>query len=233
MTLADEINRMILKVVTSLEITSASPGHINNVIQATQMDKPDLEALITKGGSDDDLKKGKKIDVTLKKVEKWDNGNIGELNRFTSQQFGNLKEFISNPAAFVIQSVFRKFAKGLGIIAFALIIFEAVKWIISELLKPGRMLDRRFKRDITQELLAFRRRADQQKIKQGLTSIIITTGPRLRGGQGGGQVVNSLDLVRTGEIHTLNIGMMQIQYESAGPSLSKAHGRRSFGGPGG
>jgi hypothetical protein len=232
MTLADEINRMIQTVIHSLEITSASPGHINNVIQSTQMDKPDLEAMIAKGSNEGEIKKANKVDLTLKKVDKWDKGNVGEINRFTSQQFGNLKEFISNPAAFVIQSVFRKFAKGLGVIAFALIIFEAVKWIISELLKPGRLLDRRFKRDITQELMAFRRREDQQKIKQGLTSIIITTGPRLRGGHLGGQVVNSLDLVRTGEIHTLNIGMNQVQVEASGMPLSKAHGRRSFGGAG-
>jgi len=228
MTLADEINRMILKIVESLDITSANPTHINEVIQANELEKPDLEALIQRGADDDTAKESKRIDLTLKKVEKWDKGPIGEINAFTSQQMGNLRSFVSNPVGFMVQTVFRKFAKGLGVIAFALIIFEAVKFVISELLKPGRLLDRRFKRDIRNELIAFRKREDQQKLKQGFSNIIITTQPRLRGGQN--QIVNTFDLVRSGNFPD-NIGTSQFIQEAAGMPLSKAQGRRG-GAPG-
>ncbi len=226
MTLADEINRMILKIVESLEITSANPTHTNTVIQANEMEKPDLEALISDGG--DAAVKEKKSFVTLeKKVTKWDKGNIGDVNRFTTQQMGNLRDFVSNPFGFMIKSVFRKFAKGLGVVTFALIIFEAVKWIISELLKPGRLLDIRFKRDIRTEIIAFRRREDQQKLKQGYSNIIITTSPRLRGGQG--QVTNTLDLVRNGNFPQ-GIGQSQIMPIVAGLPISKHKGRGRFSG---
>jgi len=233
MTLADEINRMILKIVESLEITSAGGAspNINTVIQANETEKPDLEALIQKGADDDTAKESKQINLTLKKVEKWDKGNIGEINRFTSQQIGNLREFVSNPAGFVISTVFRKFAKGLGVIAFALIIFEAVKFIITELLKPGRLLDIRFKRDIRDEIIAFRKREDQQKLKQGFSSIIITTQPGLRGGQG--QAFNTLRAVADRDTQVFeNIGLDPIIDQAAGMDLSKSHGRRTFRGGG-
>ena len=142
----------------------------------------------------------------------------------------NLKEFVANPTQFMIHSVFRKFAKGAGIIALALIIFEAVKWIISELLKPGRLLDVRFKRDINNEIIAFRRREDQQKLKQGFSNIIITTQPRLRGGQN--QIFNTLDAAAGRTRFPENIGQSSIMLQASGVSLSKASGRRSFGGPG-
>ncbi len=229
MTLADEINRMILKIVESLEITSANPTHTNTVIQANEMEKPDLEALISKGG--DNATKEKKKFVTLeKKVTRWDKGNIGDVNRFTSQQMGNLRDFVSNPFGFMIKSVFRKFAKGLGVVTFALIIFEAVKWIISELLKPGRLLDIRFKRDIRTEIISFRRREEQQKLKQGFSNIIITTSPRLRGGQG--QVVNTLNMSSGREAwrYGNQIGQSQIMPIVAGLPISKHRGRGRFSG---
>ena len=209
MTLAQEINRMIRTALESLEITSAGGAspNINTVIQVNQEDNPDLEALIREGSLDTESAK----------------------QRFTSSQFGNLKEFVSNPAQFMIQTVFRKFAKGAGIFALALIIFEAVKWIISELLKPGRFLDLRFKRDINQEIIAFRQREDQQRLKQGFSNIIITTTPRLRGGQG--QFVNTLDLAAGRGKFPDNIGQSGILLEAAGVSLSKCKGagRRGSG----
>ena len=225
MTLADEINRMILKIVESLEITSAGGAspNINTVIQANEQEQPDLEALIQKGADDDTTKESKRIDLTLKKVERWDKGNIGDINRFTSQQIGNLKDFVTNPTGFVFRTFLRKFSKGVGAIALAIIIFEAIKIVISELFKPGRVFDIRFKRDIRGEIIAFRKREDQQKLKQGFSNIIITTQPRLRGGQN--QVLNTFDLVRLRNFPD-NIGASQYIQEAAGMPLSKAQGRR-------
>jgi hypothetical protein len=234
MTLADEINRMISKVVESLEITSASPGHINKVIQATEFDKPDLEALIKKDTNSAAIKERRKTGMVLKKVDKWDKGNVGEISRLASNQFNTLMDFVRNPAGFVIQTFIRKFSKGIGVIALAVIIFEAVKVVISELLKPGRFLDLRFKRDITKEIIAFRRREDQQKLKQGFASIIITSQSRLRGSVNqAAQTVNTLDWVMNGGGEQFNnIGANPIMLEASGMPISKAKGHRSYGGPG-
>lgn len=234
MTLADEINKMILKIVESLEITSANPTHTNVVRQANEMDKPDLEAFIKEERTDDSIKESRKIDTTIKKVEQFDNGKVGEIQRLSSQHFSNLKEFVSNPTGFIFQTFMKKFAKGVGIIALALLIFEAVKWIFNELFKPGRLWDLRFKRNIRDEIMFFRRREDQQKLKVGFSSIIVTSMPRLRASPNqAAQTVNTLDFVRTGDLGPLeNIGYDPMIYESSGVTTSKNKGRRSFGGPG-
>jgi len=209
----------VRKLIDSLQITSASPGHINEVVQVDQ--SIDLDQAIEDSLIDTNTKTEGEIETTIDKVKGFDAGNVGDVQRFTSQQIGNLKSFVQNPAGFIIQTFVRKFAKGVGIIALALILFEAIKWVISELLKPGRFLDLRFRRDITKEIIAFRAREEQQKLRQGFSNIIITSSPGLRGGQG--QFTNTLDLVRRGQFPA-QTGANPLLIESSGPSLSKAKG---------
>jgi hypothetical protein len=236
MALADEINKMILKIVESLEITSANPTHINNVIQANEMDKPDLEAMINEDRDNALVKDERTVESLSKKVQTWDNGKVGDIQRLSSQQFSNLKGFVSNPSGFIFQVFLKRFAKGAGIIALALLIFEAVKWVIGELFKPGRLWDLRFKRNIRDEIMFFRRREDQQKLKVGFSSIIITSMPRLRGSPNqAAQTINTLDFVRTGDLGPIeNIGYDPMIVESSGVTTSKnkGKGRRGFAGPG-
>ena len=234
---SDLINSMIDTVLNGAEFTSASPGHINELIAINTIENPDFEIEIKKlikensgtksggfGDAEDQIKKDRKTlkDVTGK-VKLFDKGNMGEINAFTSSQMGNVREIATDPSGFLFRTFMKKFAKGIGVIALAMIIMEAVKWIISELLKPGRMLDIRFKRDISKEILAFRRREEQQKLKQGFSNLIITSSSRLRGGQG--QVTNTLDMVRNNNFPD-NIGMAPIQVVASGVSLSKGNGRR-------
>ena len=233
--ISELINQMIQRMLESSEWTSANPTHINTFIQANAIDNPDFENEIKqlvkeqgdKVGPTQDID-GKKSDKQLventKQLKLLDKSNMGEINRLTSTQFGNIREIATNPTGFVTKAFLRKFAKGAGVIALALIIFEAVKWVISELLKPGRMLDIRFKRDINNEIIAFRRREEQQKIKQGLSNIIITTMPRLRGGQG--QVTNTLNMAAGREKIPDNFGMAPMVYQASGMDLSKGNGRR-------
>ncbi len=231
MSLADEINNMIKKVVTSMLITSAggdSPK-TNKVIDF-DTDNPDLEDMIKSGTDDSNLKEEKKTKETLKKVERFDKGNVGKVNQFTSAQFGNLQGFVQDPAGFIVGKVFGKLAKGVGVIAFALIIFEAVKFIIRELLKPGRLLDLRFKRTVQNELIAFRRREDQQKLKQGFSSVIITSMPRLRGSVNqANQTFYSLDIAAGREKAPDNIGFDGLGLLASGVSMSKSHGNGNVG----
>ena len=233
---SDLINSMIATALKSSYIVSPrfDDYHIAevNIIESPDFEKDirDLvkEASISKtggfGDEEDQVKKDKQSlkDVT-KKVTLFEKGNMGEINAFTSAQMGNIKQVATDPTGFIIQTFMKKFAKGIGVIALAMIIMEAVKWIISELLKPGRMLDVRFKRDISKEIIAFRRREEQQKLKQGFSNLIITSSARLRGGAG--QMVNTLDLVRNNNFPE-NIGMAPIQIVASGVSLSKGNGRR-------
>jgi len=219
---SNKVNEMIQRILESAEWTSANPTHINTLIQINAVENPDFE---------NDIKKLMKSSPDGKEFTKMKKGNVGEITRMTSAQFGNIRELAVNPAGFIIQTFIRKFAKGVGIIALALIIFEAVKWIISELLKPGRFLDLRFKRDINKEIIAFRKREDQQKIKQGFSNIIISSMPRLRP-TNGNQITNTLNMAAGRQSFPENIGANPVLYISSGVSLSKGNGRRSFGGPG-
>ena len=234
---SDLINSMIDTVLNGAEFTSANPDHINELIAINTTENPDFEVEIKKlikensgtksggvGDAGDQVKKDKKaLTEVTGKVKLFEKGNMGEINNFTSSQMGNVRQIATDPTGFLIQTFMKKFAKGIGVIALAVIIMEAVKWIISELLKPGRMLDVRFKRDISKEIIAFRRREEQQKLKQGFSNLIITSSSRLRGGQG--QVTNTLDMVRNNNFPE-NIGMAPIQFVASGVSLSKGNGRR-------
>jgi hypothetical protein len=206
--ISEIINGMISKVLESSEFTSASPGHINTLIQINAIENPDFESEIkeiikeeTKNviekPDDEKAKQKKEIKGVTEKLTEFDKGNIGDVHRFTAEQFGNVKALATNPTGFMFQTFMRKFAKGAGVLALALLIFEAVKWIISELLKPGRLLDRRFRRTVEQEILAFRSREQKQKLNQGFNNIIVTSIGGLRGGQG--QTFNSYRTVAAGQ----------------------------------
>ena len=206
MTLSETINKMMETILESAEFTSANPTHINRLIQINTLENPDLEKeiqqLIKKRDSDDlkdnlDFKKQqeqiKESTETIKRIKE---SNLQDVMDMTTAQFGNIKSFAVNPTGFIVQSVFRKLAKGAGVLIIVTLIFEAVKFIIDELLKPGRLLDRRFKRDINEEILAFRRREEKQKLAQGYSRLIITSMPRLRGGQD--QVYDSFREIASG-----------------------------------
>lgn len=227
---------MIQRMLESAEFTSASPGHINTLIQVNAEDNPDFEteikqlvkengATTTSGKDDNNIKQQtKQTNANTKELKRLDKTNMAEINRLTSSQFGNIREIATDPTGFMVRTFLKRFAKGAGVIALAMIIFEAVKWVISEMLKPGRMLDIRFKRDINKEIIAFRRREEQQQIRQGFSSIIITTTPRLREGQG--QITNTLNMAAGREKfpdQTIGSGVI---LQASGVSLSKISGRR-------
>ncbi len=235
---SDLINAMFQRSLESAEFTSASPGHINNLIQVNAIESPDFEAEIKKIIEDtkkeiksdkpdtEVVKKEREQESIAKKIKSFDKGNIGEVERFTAEQFGNVKSMASDPAQFIFRAFFKKFAKGAGIIALALLIFEAVKWVIAELLKPGRWLDRRFRRDIEHEILAFRSREEKQKLNQGLSSIIVTSIGGLRGGSG--QTFNSYRSVAGGQ-SLFNKNFTNPVTIADGRSMSKNKGRQRFG----
>ena len=236
MTLADEVNRMIRTTLENSEFTSASDnmaGSVKNrLIQINQQDNPDLEAELEKtiSGEDDDgttspsdIKMGRQVKLSKDKIKTFETGQVGEIQKMLPNQFGNIKEFAVNPSTFIIGTVFKKLAKGAGVIILVTLITEAVKLIIEELLKPGRLLDIRFKRDIGKEILAFRRREDKQKQAQGYARIIVTTMPRLRGGQD--QVYDSFREIAAGRPVFPEGTFMVADEKNAIPLSSSKYGR--------
>lgn len=228
---------MISKVLESAEWTSANPTHINRLIQINAIDNPDFESEIkeiikqeseqTIEKSDDkEVKREKQVKDVEEKLGIWDKGNVGDIHNFTAEQFGNVKSLATNPTGFIFQTFMRKFAKGAGVLALAVLIFEAVQWIINELMKPGRMLDRRFRREIENEILAFRSREEKQKLNQGLTNIIVASRAGLRGGEG--QTYNSYRTVATGQSQFPK-EYRRTQLVTDGRPSSKTRGQERYG----
>ena len=214
MTLSDSINRMIEVALTGAKITSASPQHVNTVFLLDEMDHSDLESEIqtiiadqinfaereaatavdalTTGDPAEVAKLQREIDTVSESFDNLQKSPFGDLADMTGSQVANLQQFSKNPFNFIFNNIFKKFAKGAGIIALATIIFAAVNLIISELLKPGRLLDRRFKRIAADEIFLFNSREDIAELRQGFRTVTITTIPFLKGSQLRGQISGNL-----------------------------------------
>ena len=218
------------RTLESLRITSAGGNNPveNKIISVGEL--PDLDAAIREGQQNDPdfVKEKTAVDNSVARVKDFDRGNVGQIQSLTSNQFGNLRGFALNPVGFMISSVFNKFAKGAGIAGLALIFFEVIKFVIAELLKPGRFLDRRFKRDISNEILAFRSREEKQKIRQGFSQIIVTTIGRLRDGTG--QSTNTLRQTAGIDPQIINRTFTQprTMEAAAGVPMSVAKGKKRF-----
>lgn len=143
----------------------------------------------------------KKMRDELRKVKEqqtaWKTGNIAKVQGFSSAQFSNVKGVAVNPFQFIFGTVARKLGK-LGraglFVGIGLVIAEIVKFVISEQLKPGRSLDRRFRFLADKQILLNTNRREQSELRQKFKTVIVTTMPGLRGlgvqGQIGGNLYN-------------------------------------------
>ena len=96
--LTDAVRRLL----DSLQISSASPGHINVVLQTDP--GIDLDTALEEAQKDTTIKTQKDTQETVKQVKQFKAGNVGEINRMTSQQFGNVRELARNPFTFVLNT---------------------------------------------------------------------------------------------------------------------------------
>ena len=153
---------------------------------------------IEDGGAVDDpknIKKQKEIKDTKDIVESFEAGNVGDIQQFTSQQFGNVKQMATNPVQFIFGTVIKKmgkFARFGAFAFFALLIEQAVQFTLNQLMEPGRPLDRRFKLLADKQILLFTERKEQQELRQGFKTLIVSTIPGLRGLGIGGQISGNL-----------------------------------------
>jgi len=126
------------------------------------------------GGMDDVAEAEKIIEQT----------KMGDLLTLGKEHIGNLLSFAKNPAGMMLSVFLRKFAKGAGALALAFILLEAIKFGLEYLTRDGMPWDRRFRRYIQNEVLAFLDRMIKAQLRQGFRSVITTTIGGLRGGQG-------------------------------------------------
>lgn len=182
MTLSDKLKTMIEEALTSMRITSANPTHINHVIDFNFNAIADIDDDFTE--SFFSTKSGKEISEAKDLVKEYELGNVGQIKRLTKQQYANIHSLALNPFGFFTNTLLRKLTKGAGIVALAFILMDVIKFAIDELMKPGRELDRRFRRIASAEIRIFTERQLQEELRLGLKQIIVTSRPFLRGGEG-------------------------------------------------
>jgi hypothetical protein len=197
--ISELINQMIESVLRTSEFTSASPGHINTFIQTNTIENPNFEEEIAKlvdknGGGGTQAKKTelqekskeseKKLSLLEQELDSFSKGNVGKIQRFTSEQFGNIQQLSSNPLGFVLGKLGTKLARGGVIIGLIMLIEQIVHFVISESMKPGRWLDRRLKVTIEDQVLSFTRRNELAELRQGFRTVFVTASPFIRGQAG-------------------------------------------------
>jgi len=175
----DALRQFIEQALYSMAITSANPTH-TNVVEAGTVDlnPQDFEQLLEK----DTFKGNKEFKEVKDTVTSYKEGHVGQINKFSSQQFGNVKAMASNPIGFLVAMMSRQIIKIISVIGIVALIAEIVKMVVMEALKPGRLLDRRFKRLAQDEIQMFWDHQEQQKLRQGFRDVRVSSHPGLRGG---------------------------------------------------
>jgi len=205
----DALRQFIEQALYSMSITSANPTHTNVVEAGTvNLNPQDFEQLLEK----DTFKGNKEFKDVKDTITSYKEGNVEQINKFSSQQFSNIKAMASNPIGFLVQMFSRQVMKIISVIGIIAIIAEIVKFVVMEALKPGRLLDRRFKRLAQDEIQLFWDHQEQQKLRQGFRDIRVTSHPGLRGGldmvngnlfahqAGAGSIGPPTEYVRTTEV---------------------------------
>jgi hypothetical protein len=192
----DKIINAIKQVVLRSRFTSQSFGKENETLEAGDPDSIGLDDIIQGGDTTDPNKISEQQDTqdTIDTVKSWKESNLGEINKFGSEQMGNLRSMTTDPVGFFITRFFGRFARGAGVIALATLIFEAVKFIIGQLFAEGRPFDIRFRERIDRQVILFLERKEQAELRQTHKQVITTTIGGLRGptlsGQIGGNFYN-------------------------------------------
>ncbi len=181
------------QTIKKIRENGAVPEDIETEIKDLEKEIAEIKKRMKKGVDPKDPEvlreklQAKKDNLLLKEFRE---GPVGMVHRFTQSQASNLMKFTTSPGQFFIAGLGKALkklggaaTKGgiIGIIA--LIVYELTLFALDEMMKPGRPLDRRFKRIARLETMNFYDRQLQEEIRHGYLEIRVTTMQGLRGGQ--------------------------------------------------
>jgi len=180
------------KIAQKIRQSEVVPEDIQKEITQLEKEIKEIQKRIVKGidSKDPQLVKEKlesKRDKLL--LKELNDSPVGMVKNFTQEQATNLRGFVTNPGQYFIAGLGKALkrvggaaSKGglIGIIA--LIVYEITLFALDEMMKPGRPLDRRFKRIARLETMNFYERQLQEDLRHGYQEIRVTTMSGLRGG---------------------------------------------------
>ena len=156
-----------------------------------QIDEIEKRRKLKKGNkTTDQILEEKQQKLNTLHIKEFNEGPLGDLKNLSEEAANNLVKIATKPASFIAEAVFALFGKvgkaaargGIfGIIA--LVVYEAVLFFIKQLMEPGRLLDRRFRRIARVETMNFYERTLQEELRHGYQEIRVTTIQGLRGGE--------------------------------------------------
>jgi len=177
-----ELTEKVKALILSLQISSASPGHINEVLQLDPT--IDLDSIEKKddGGADSlfgkDKKKGKKATGKSKQ--------LANLIGSTDGQAGNLINFAKNPSSMLsgVMGALGKTLPFIAVITAVIALPKVIKKIGDFLTQKGGPFDRFLKVLSTDANNAFYSRLEQRNLQIGKRQVIFTNNKGFRNSGG-------------------------------------------------
>ncbi len=216
MTLADEIAKMILSALESMEVTSANPTHVNHLIQVNNIEKPDLEAFLSQNDKSE-FRKDLDIDsfskspiksgIDTSKLSKEDVQSMLDKVGLKPENIGGLLSLTSGKGSLGLISRIGGLAGPIaGPLAIAFLIEPVTKAVINELQRPGGFMDKRVKIDYSKEVFAELDRQTRHNTRIGDRQVIIQQFEGFRNYDGFAST-NTSAMIRSNADRVLDIGL--------------------------
>ena len=194
-----ELTERIRSLILSLQISSASPGHINEILQLDQ--SIDLDDIIEKNNTQSG-------GVNSKKKPVGKNKDLQSLIGGTSSQADNVVNLAKNPTNMIsgLMGSLAKTAPFIGAVIAVLSLPKVIKKVGDFLTAPGSPFDRRLKIISSEAQNAFISRQEQRNLQIGKRQVIFTSNKGFRN-SGGALTGNSFKNLGTGQLTAgLDIG---------------------------
>lgn len=176
----DVLRAFVEKALFSQAISSANPTHVNKT-DSVDINPGDFDRIL-ETEIDKAISSSPQAKSTNEKMTEYESGNVEKIQNLSSKAFSNVSQIAHGPFAFISSIMTRQLAKAVTGVGIALIIMQFVNFAIDEAMKPGRFLDRRFRRLASDEILQFITHQEQEKLRRGFTEVRVTTQGGLRGG---------------------------------------------------
>jgi len=183
-TFTDVLRSFVEKALFSQSISSASPQKMaegGNKTLSVDINPADfdriLEAEINKS-----IATSPAFKPTKEKVDQFSRGNVQKIQSLSTKAFGNIQSIATAPMQYMNGLLTKTLVKATAGVGIALVLLAFINFALDEAMKPGRALDRRFKRLAGDEIMSFWTLQEQEKLRSGFKEIRITTMPGLRGG---------------------------------------------------
>lgn len=129
----------------------------------------------TEGGAAGDLVRQNQFQQLQEKTFNLED-KINQTLGIGGQAIGTATLFVGAKGSQALSGLFKKIVPIAGPLAVAFLIQTVSEQIINELIRPGGILDRRFKRDFDREADIFRTREDKGLIRAGIKEIRVSSG---------------------------------------------------------